>query len=230
VSYEFKTGHQDIVTESDKGSEKIILGRIRNQYPTHGILSEESPPHESSSGYRWVIDPIDGTTNFAHGIPLFTISMALEFEGSPVVGIVYDPMRDEMFASAKGFGSKLNDRVLSVTSSSSLENSVLSAGYPYDEDKLDEFLEALKLVFPKSRGLRRLGSTALCLAYVSAGRLDGYWGQGVYRWDISAGILLVEEAGGKISDLSGGQAADYKTTILSSNGKIHDELLNLVGV
>lgn len=230
VSYELKSSHQDIVTEADRESEEIIIGLISTEFPDHGILSEESPPQESSTGYRWVIDPIDGTTNFAHGIPLYAISIGLEFECEPVVGVIYDPNRDELFYAAKGTGSMLNDREIRVTATEALTESVLSAGYPYEERKLDEFMRSLKSIFPLSRGLRRLGSSAICMAYVAAGRLDGYWDQGVFRWDISAGKLLVEESGGAVSDLCGGDLAPNKTSILATNGKIHGELQNLVGV
>lgn len=225
-------GAVDLITQYDTASEEIILRRLRAAYPEHDVFAEESGVSGTQARYVWVVDPIDGTTNFAHGFPAFAVSIALaERAGDvlvPLAGVVYDPLRDEFFAAARGAGATLNGAPLRVSTTALLDRSLLATGFPYDIrtagapwNNLDLFAK-MHLV---AQGLRRAGAAALDLAYVAAGRLDGYWELSTKPYDIAAGALLVEEAGGRLTDLYG-RATDYSgRTLLATNGLIHEEAL-----
>ena len=230
IEYDLKADHQDLVTASDRKSEEIIFKIIRDRYPTHRILSEESPPIETDSEYRWVVDPIDGTTNFAHKIPLFCVSIGLEKNDELIAGVLYDPMRDELFSAARGTGAYLNNTKISVSSASTLKRSVVMAGFPYKEKALDDYMQMFRSTSQQCQGLRRLGSAALALAYVAAGRIDGFWTLNINYWDVAAGLMLIEEAGGVITNLAGGERSSSDRELLTSNRHIHQELIEMLEV
>lgn len=229
MPYELKTSHHDLVTEADRLAERVILERIGREYPDHGILSEETPPARSQAPYRWVIDPLDGTVNYAHGIPFFSVSIALEKKEEIVLGVVYDPLRDELFSVIMGEGAYLNGRPLRVSNAKRLHESLLSTGFAHRPELRDRNLSYLGAFLPLAQSLRRLGSAALCLAYVAAGRLDGYWELSLKRWDLAAGCLLVKEAGGQVSDLAGRELSPTGGELVASNGIIHRQMLKLFG-
>ena len=198
----------DLVTEVDHQSEELLLGAIQRDFPGHHIFSEESGVIQGSDEHIWYIDPLDGTVNYAHHIPIFCVSIAYAFRGTLTLGAVYDPMRDEMFLAERGKGAHLNGRPLRVSSTTELQKSLLVTGFPYTawdtpQDNFDNFVKFGKL----SRGVRRLGSAALDLCYVAAGRFDGFWEMALNPWDVAAGGLIVEEAGGRVTSVSG--EADY---------------------
>ncbi len=222
-----KTYGWDLVTEADQESEDIILGRLKEYFPDHSILSEESGEHlADQSAYCWVVDPLDGTTNYTHQYPLVSISIALLHEGIPIIGIVYNPIMEELFQSVRKQGSFLNNQPITVSSVKSLDKSLLSTGFAYDrklnpDNNYAEFCRITHI----SQGVRRGGSAAIDLAYVAAGRLDGYWERGLNPWDIAAGVLLIEEAGGKVSSYEG-KSLDLNTgRLVATNGLIHNELI-----
>lgn len=229
VDYRLKSSHHDLVTEADRLAEERILELIRSTYPDHGLLSEESPPQLSNSPYRWVIDPLDGTTNFAHAIPFFAVSIALEENYKPILGVVYDPLRDELFSAVAGEGARLNGRPIGVSRAGSLEESLLATGFPYKPELFERNLRYFRALLPKAQSLRRFGSAALCLAYVAAGRLEGYWDLDLHPWDLAAGRLLVAEAGGRVSDIDGEELQPDCRDLLASNGLIHPEVLEVLG-
>lgn len=198
----------DLVTEVDHQSEELLLGAIQRDFPGHHIFSEESGVIQGNDEHIWYIDPLDGTVNYAHHIPIFCVSIAYAFRGTLTLGAVYDPMRDEMFLAERGKGAHLNGRPLRVSSTTELQKSLLVTGFPYTawdtpQDNFDNFVKFGKL----SRGVRRLGSAALDLCYVAAGRFDGFWEMALNPWDVAAGGLIVEEAGGRVTSVSG--EADY---------------------
>ncbi|MBI1729509.1 inositol monophosphatase [Candidatus Acetothermia bacterium] len=230
VSYSLKSSHQDLVTAADRAAEELIVKKIKDKYPEHGILSEESAELKSESNFRWVIDPVDGTSNFAHGIPFFCTSIALEEDGRLVAGAIYEPLRDELFSVALGEGAWLNGQPLNVSSPDQVKKAILAVGYPYDFSLLDGYVAQMKLFLPVAQGLRRLGSAALSLAYIAAGRLDGYVDMNLNRWDLAAGVLLVTEAGGQVTGFQGTELELDTRAIMASNGKIHDEMLKMLEV
>ena len=227
---EVKQGEErNLVSEIDKGSEAKIIGIIRRHYPNHAILAEESGASDTSSDYKWVIDPLDGTTNFLHGLPIFNVTIGVEYKGEIVAGVVYDPNLDEMFTAEKGSGAYLNGKRLKVTTSSALIDSLLVTGFPYNiaqnpENAIGHFVNFLV----EARGLRRLGSAALDLSYVAAGRFDGFWEVNLNPWDMAAGILLVREAGGRVTDFAGQESTIYKKQVLASNNAIHEAMLRVL--
>ncbi len=229
-SLEIKKGNErNLVSEIDRTSEQKIIRRIRARYPDHAILAEESGAGTSPAEYRWVIDPLDGTTNFVHGVPVFCVTIALEHRGEILAGVSYDPNLEELFTAEKGAGAYLNGKRLQVSSPSRLIESLLVTGFPYDlakdpGDVIRHFSDFLL----EAQGVRRLGSAALDLAYVAAGRFDGYWEVSLNPWDMAAGILLVQEAGGRTSDFSGGPPSIYRKQIVASNGRIHDAMLRVL--
>ena len=224
-------GEIDLVTEIDVASEAEVVGIIRERFPAHRILAEEGSVGGDDARFRWLIDPLDGTTNYAHGLPFFCVSVGLEIEGEPAVGVVYDPMMDELFVAAKGEGASVNGRPISVSTNSVLRSSLLATGLPYDQTKLRLALAQFEGFTGRCRAVRRLGSAAMELAYVASGRLDGYWESTINAWDIAGGIVLVQEAGGQISNLRGESMTVDAGQIVSSNGVIHDQMLSvLVGV
>jgi myo-inositol-1(or 4)-monophosphatase len=223
ISYK---GDINLVTEMDRLSEHTVVEALLAAFPDHGIMAEEETMIRSDSGYMWIIDPIDGTTNYAHGYPCFSVSIALEHDGEIVVGVVYDPMRDELFSAQKSEGARLNGTAIRVSTVDTLIKSLLSTGFPYDrkvseKNNLDYFHSLLMA----SQEVRRDGSAALDLCYVAAGRFDGFWELKLKPWDVAAGSLIVREAGGLISDFSGTRFSIHDDEILASNGRIHLQML-----
>ena len=221
----------DLVTESDLAAERLIIDRIKTYHTRHSILAEESgamnpPDHESD--WRWIIDPLDGTTNYAHGYPCFCVSIALEHQGSLEVGVVYDPIRDEMFAAERGQGASLNGRRICVSRTSNLGRALLCTGFPYDVRERNEFARHFANFIMHAQGVRRDGAAALDLAYVAAGRFDGFWEEGLKPWDVAAGALIIEEAGGRVSKYRGEPLDIYSPPMMASNGLIHEEMMGVL--
>jgi len=223
-------GEIDIVTEADRMSEEIVMTEINRKFPDHNILSEESAEIERGSRYRWVIDPLDGTTNYAHGFPVFCVSIALEKDGQIVTGVIYNPVSDELFVAGKGEGASLNGSGITVSGTTEISKSLLATGFPYDirrdpNNNINQF-NAMAL---EAQAIRRAGSAALDLAYTAAGRFDGFWELKLYPWDTAAGWLLVSEAGGTVTDISGGSYRLDSPGILASNGNIHADMIRILG-
>jgi myo-inositol-1(or 4)-monophosphatase len=226
LEIEFKTNAKNLVTQIDKAAEETIINFIRKKYPSHSILAEESGGQNSGSEYLWVVDPLDGTTNFAHGLPVFSVSIGVMKNEEIIYGVIYDVMQDVVYSVEKGTGSFANSSKISVSKTDQLSHSLLVTGFPYNiadnpEGALDKFTSITKI----SRGIRRLGSAAIDLCYVANGVFDGFWEIHLQPWDMCAGILLVEEAGGKVSGFSGEQINPFTKKICATNGKIHKELL-----
>ncbi len=195
----------DFVSEVDRQAEDEIIAIIRKAYPHHAVLAEESGQHEGQDDFQWIIDPLDGTTNFLHGFPQFSVSIALKHKGRLDQAVVYDPMRQELFTASRGSGAFLDNRRIRVSKQNTLTGALLGTGFPYrDQRHLDAYLEMFKALIVDTAGIRRPGSAALDLAYVAAGRFDGFWEIGLNTWDMAAGVLLVREAGGLVGDISGG--------------------------
>jgi myo-inositol-1(or 4)-monophosphatase len=222
-------GAIDLVTSLDRESERLIVGLLRQHFPEHSILAEEEAHHVGNShAYRWIIDPLDGTTNFAHGYPQFCISIALEHDGRVILGLVYDPLRRECFEARIGGGAALNGAAIRVSAVEELDKSLLATGFPYDRrDHADFYLGFFKAFMVRSQGIRRNGSAALDLCYVACGRIDGFWELKLRPWDVAAGALIVAEAGGKLSDFSGNEFSMAGNETLASNGVIHDEMIRV---
>jgi len=226
ISYK---GEINMVTEMDKLSEKIVVEAVHGAFPGDGILAEEGSRIESNSGFRWVIDPLDGTTNYAHGYPSFSVSIGLERDGQILLGVVYDPMRDELFSAVKGAGAFLNDQPIRVSRNEILIRSLLATGFPYDRTvSRENNLNFFNALIMASQEVRRSGSASLDLCSVAAGRLDGYWELKLHPWDVAAGSLVVQEAGGKVSDFSGTRFSIHDKEIVASNGVIHDQILGVI--
>jgi len=226
VSYK---GVVNLVTEADRLSEDAIIKIIQKEFPEHNILTEESKGYEKESDYKWIIDPLDGTTNYAHGFPVYCISIALEKEGEVILGVVYNPVMDELFVSEKNKGTFLNGKRIHVSITSELSKSLLATGFPYDiresqANNLDHF-ENLAL---KAQAIRRAGAAALDLCYLAKGIFDGFWELKLSPWDTAAGSLMVKEAGGKVTDFSGKRFSIYQKNILATNGKIHTQMMNVL--
>jgi len=226
---EFK-GPIDLVTDADRGAERIIVEGIRESFPDHALLAEESGRHEvEGASHLWIVDPLDGTTNYAHGYPFFCVSLALEIGGELTLAVVHDPMLGETFSAVLEGGARLNGRRIGVSGERDLSKSFLSTGFPYDmrettRDNLGEFLKFMK----KAQAVRRDGSAVLDLCYVACGRFDGFWEMKLSPWDIAAGALLVKEAGGRVTSLNGGPLDIYTGEVLASNGLIHDQMLQVL--
>lgn len=216
----------DLVTEADKKAEMEIVKVIKEHFPEHGILAEESGKlGTKDSNYLWVIDPLDGTTNYAHGYPLSAVSIGLLINGIPSVGVVYNPMYEELWSGAKGQGATLNNHAIQVSDTTELSKSLLVSGFAYDRrETLDNNYAEFCYLTHLTQGVRRSGSAALDLAHVACGRFDGYWERGIKLWDIAAGIVILEEAGGKVSAYNGDRIDFNSGRILATNGKIHDIL------
>src|SRR5579872_2231473 len=206
IPFETK-GEFDLVTEADRASEKLIVERLRSHFPAHAIVAEEGGGHESPSEYRWHVDPLDGTTNFAHGFPCFCVSMGLERAGELIAGVVYDPIRPELFTAERGAGAFLNQHRIHVSGARRLSESLASTGFPSRKRHHNINIHFYYQLAMASHGVRRTGSAALDLAFVASGRLDLFWEFGLKSWDVAAGALLVKEAGGRISDMTGGAHA-----------------------
>jgi myo-inositol-1(or 4)-monophosphatase len=224
-----KGEERNLVSEIDRGAEEKIISSIKRHYPTHAILAEESGASESGAEYKWIIDPLDGTTNFLHGVPIFSVTIAIERKGEIFAGVVYDPNMDEMFTAEKGAGAFCNGKRLRVSRATELIHSLLVTGFPYefgsDHDLIvQHFVDFLTA----AQGVRRLGSAALDLSYVAAGRLDGFWEVSLNPWDMAAGALLVAEAGGRVTDYTGATLDIYQRRILATNGGIHEAMLSIL--
>ncbi|RYY53146.1 MAG: inositol monophosphatase [Chitinophagaceae bacterium] len=224
-----KEGINNLVTEADHASEKAIFAVIKKHFPDHYILSEETGEIVQDSSFKWIIDPIDGTINFAHGIPLNCISIGLEKDGEMLMGAVFNPHLNEMFFAEKGLGATLNDQRIQVSGETSAMKACLVTGFPYvyldmENGPLDVFERFIRKGVP----VRRLGSAAIDLCWVACGRFDGFYEHKLEAWDSAAGFLIVEEAGGKVTDFTGGKYSPYQHRILATNGKIHDEMLDFV--
>ena len=219
-------GETDLVTEVDRACEDLIVGTIRRAFPGHDILAEENDYASLHSSHKWIIDPLDGTTNYAHGFPWFGVSIALEIKGVVQVGVVYHPMMDELFTAARGEGAFLNGSRITVSRRTPLKQCLLATGFPYDRtwDNENNFKHFMNFQMA-ARAVRRAGAAALDLAYVAAGRLDGYWECKLKPWDVAAGELLVTEAGGMVTDHGGDAYSVYDHRILASNGLIHDAMV-----
>jgi myo-inositol-1(or 4)-monophosphatase len=216
----------ELVTDADRKAEEAVVACIRAQFPDDAILSEERGAEPGRSPYRWIVDPLDGTTNYTHRLPIFCVSVAVEAGGRPLAGAVYDPTRDELFAARRGGGATLNGRRLRVSEEGDLEAALLVTGFGYDvrtnpRNNLRQFADLSR----RARGVRRLGSAALDLCYVAAGRLDGYWELTIKVWDVAAGALLVEEAGGRMSRVNGAPYDVFCGEVVATNGRIHGALL-----
>jgi myo-inositol-1(or 4)-monophosphatase len=222
-------GDINLVTDADKMSEDLMIKEIRCQFPDHGILSEESEAIAGLGTMRWIIDPLDGTTNYAHGYPVFCVSIALEQEGQIILGVIYDPTRDDLFIAQRGEGAYLNGGKLSVSSVSDLSHALLATGFPYDiRNSMENNINYFNVMVKSAQAIRRAGSAALDLAYLAAGRFDGFWELKLKPWDTAAGCLMVEEAGGMISDLFGGKWNLSCPYLLASNGIIHQPMIHVL--
>ena len=224
-----KEGINNLVTEADHAAEKAIFDVIRESFPDHYLLSEEAGEIVQESSYKWIIDPIDGTVNFANGIPICCVSIGLEQEGKIIMGAVYNPIMGEFFFAEKGYGATLNQTQLSVSLKTEVETSCLVTGFPYSYlDATNGPLDVFDRLIRKGVPVRRLGSAAIDLCWVAAGRFDGFYEHKLNAWDSAAGYLIVEEAGGKVTDLKGNTYNPYQPGIVATNGKIHDELVKWV--
>jgi myo-inositol-1(or 4)-monophosphatase len=229
VGFELK-GEFDLVTEADRASERLVVERLRSHFPSHGIVAEEGGGHESASEYTWYVDPLDGTTNFAHSFPMFNVTLGLQRAGEPVVGVVYDPIRQEMFTAERGAGAYLNNRRIKTSSVKKLADSLASTGFPSRKRHHNVNIHFYYQLAMASHGVRRTGSAAIDLAYVACGRLDFFWEFGLKPWDMAAGTLLVQEAGGRVSDMRGGAHSITRSEdLLADNGALHDEVLAMFG-
>lgn len=225
-----KKGDINLVTEADLASEKFIIERIKTHYPQHSILAEESGEAVliGDSVWKWIVDPLDGTTNFAHGYPCFCVTLAVEHAGEIVVGVTYDPTRDELFSAEKGNGASLNSKPMRVSDTDKLSESLLVTGFPYDISQRENFAKHFEAFLLQSRAVRRDGSAAIDLAYTACGRFDGFWEEGLNPWDMAAGKLLIEESGGQVSYYDGSQFSIYQPPMCASNSLIHREMLNIL--
>ncbi len=232
----FKIEHKgeiNLVTEVDYQCEKVIIDIIKRDYPEHEILTEEagSVKTSSKSRYKWIIDPLDGTTNYTHSYPCFCASVGLEVDGEIVAGAVYNPMFDELFTSVKGKGAYLNEKPLKVSKTGDINKSLLATGFPYDiRDSKENNLNHFCNFAVRAQAIRRPGSAVLDLCYLAAGRFDGFWELKLYPWDMAASSLIVKEAGGMITDFKGGEFSIYKGEMLASNGLIHKEMINILNL
>ena len=222
ISYK---GRIDLVTNADFESEKAIIDIIKSRHPEHDIITEESNLEMSGSAYRWVIDPLDGTVNYAHDFPFVAVSIALEIEGNIEIGVVYNPIMDEFFHARRGEGAFCNDVLISVSETDTLEKGSLATGFPYDIKESSTNLAHFSHFIRHAQAVRRVGSAALDMCYCAMGRFDGYWEITILPWDIAAGTLLVTEAGGVVSKLDGEPLSIYDNEIVASNGRIHEQLV-----
>ena len=224
-----KKGEIDLVTEADLAAEQAILDIIGEAFPEDSILSEEAGMREAPSSRTWVIDPLDGTTNYAHRFPFFAVSIALSIRNEVVLGVVYNPCMGEFFLAQKGRGTSLNGERLYVTQTAGLKDALLATGFPYDvHERPDRVMTLFKRFLVRAQGIRRLGTAALDMCYVAAGRQEGFWEQGLKPWDTAAGDILVREAGGHVTTFSGAEYTPYKKTLVASNGLIHEDMVAVV--
>ena len=222
-------GEVNIVTEVDERAERLIREILFGALPTYGMLAEEGGWLSGQEDIRWVVDPLDGTTNYAHGLPIFAVSIALEKSGEMVLGVVHDPMREETYTAERGEGATLNGEPIRVSDIDEPIRALIATGFPYDRAQMPEALDLFGRFEALTRGMRRLGSTALDLCYVASGRLDGYYERGIWAWDIAAGSLILEEAGGKVTDYRGDTLDLEGREIVASNGVLHPAMTKLTG-
>ena len=226
-----KKGDINLVTEADLASEALIIERIKTYHPRHSVLAEESGEAiviGGGSTWKWIIDPLDGTTNYAHGYPCFCVTLALEHDGEIVIGVTYDPTRNELFAAEKGNGATLNSKPISVSAETKLSESLIVTGFPYNFKEVPQFERSFKEFLLRSRGVRRDGSAAIDMAYVACGRFEGFWEEGLHPWDVAAGKLMIEEAGGAVTYYDGSPFSIYSPPICASNGSIHGQMLDVL--
>lgn len=228
-SIEYKTNLSNLVTEIDKKSEETIIDFVKKEFPTHSVLAEETGSHKAGSEYLWVIDPLDGTSNFAHGLPIFAVSIGVQKNGKTICGVVYDVMRDEIYSAEKGSGSFRNGEKLQVSSNYDIRKSMLVTGFPYNvaenpDHVFERFIEFMK----NARAVRRLGSAAIDMCYVAAGVFDGFWEVSLHPWDVCAGNLIVEEAGGIITNFAGEKIDIYSKQLLATNKKVHEKMIEIL--
>ena len=229
-SIEKKSTNIDLVTEADKKSEDYLIKQIRSKYPNHSIVSEEFGNIDNKSEYSWIIDPLDGTTNFTHNLPIFAVSLGLVKNNKEnICGVVYNPAADKCFYAERNKGAYLNSKKISVTSSNTLSDSLLATGFPYlHDEKYNLSFEIFKQFYDKTRGIRRLGAASLDLCFVAMGRFDGYYEYGLEPWDISAGSLIATEAGASVTDWDNSEFPYDGSRILASNGKIHSQMVDIL--
>jgi len=221
-------GRANLVTVADKEAESLIIRRIRDRYPSHAILAEESGASQGNEG-KWIIDPLDGTTNFAHQYPFFCVSVAFELAGRLLCGAVYDPWRDEMFSAERGMGSFMNGKRLHVSEVDKVGAAMIMTGFSYGvREKMDAAISQFRAFLFESQAVRRGGSAALDLCYNAVGRVDGFWEMDLCPWDTAAGVVILEEAGGRVTDFAGGPFSVYGKQIIASNGRIHDEMVGIL--
>ncbi|MCP4107296.1 MAG: inositol monophosphatase [Desulfobacteraceae bacterium] len=224
-----KKGAIDLVTEADIASEKAVIETIRSQFPHHAVLSEESGMNEGETDYQWIIDPLDGTTNFAHELGIFSVSIAFALEGNIVTGIVFNPESKELFTATAGKGAELNGKPINVSNTEAVSESLLVTGFPYNfKEIFDPLIARFSNCLRASQAVRRLGSAALDLCFVACGRFDGFWEQNLNPWDTAAGMLIAKEAGAKVTDFSDRPFSIAKKEILATNSKIHSEMISLL--
>ncbi len=223
-------GVSNLVTQVDKISEEKIINLIEKRFPDHSIISEEIGKIEKGSDFEWIIDPLDGTTNYAHGVPVFSISLALKKKDRLILGIVYDPVRNELFSAYRGQGAYLNDTKIKISSTQKLEDALISTGFPYELSLKEENFIPFINFSSRTHGIRRMGSAALEIAYVGCGRLDGFWAKKLKLWDIAGGIVIVEEAGGKVTNFKGEDLTSQEETFLATNGFIHQEMTKILNL
>ncbi|PYX26928.1 MAG: inositol monophosphatase [Acidobacteria bacterium] len=224
VKIEYK-GDADLVTVADRKSEALILERVRKQFPSHDVMGEEGARIESGSDYKWYVDPLDGTTNFAHGFPVFCVSLGVQYRGRGAAGVIYDPTRDEMFAAAEGKGAFLNGKPIRVSATARLNDCLVGTGFPSHKRHKNPNIHFYHQITLKTHGVRRAGSAALDLCNVACGRFDGFWEFNLNPWDTAAGVLIVEEAGGRLTNFAGGPFELDRRETLASNGLVHDALV-----
>lgn len=228
-SIEFKTNESNLVTEIDKKAEAAIIGFVNKKYPGHAIIAEESGEHKTSSEYSWVIDPLDGTTNFAHGLPIFSVSIGVQKNGETIAGVVYDVMRNKLYSAELGSGSYCGEDKLKVSSESNLKRSLLVTGFPYNVyENPNTVIEKFGTFIKSSRAVRRLGSAAIDFCYVAEGVFEGFWEVSLNPWDICAGKLIVEEAGGIVTDFADQNININSKQILATNKLVHSDMLNIL--
>ena len=224
IRIEYK-GDADLVTAADRKSEALIRQRIRQTWPGHDVLGEEEGLRDTGSEYRWYVDPLDGTTNFAHGFPVFCVSMGLQHNNQMIAGVCFDPTRKEVFAAERGKGATLNERPIHVSGTKHLKESLVGTGFPSHKRHKNPNIHFYHQITLRSHGVRRAGSAALDLCYVACGRMDGFWEFNLNPWDTAAGVLMVEEAGGRVTNFNGGSFELNSREVLASNGIIHEELV-----
>lgn len=222
-------GEVDLVTETDERAEGIIREVLLGAYPSYGVLGEEGGETAGEEDARWIVDPLDGTTNYAHGLPMFAVSIALEKAGEVVAGVVHDPIREETFVAERGRGARLNDEGISVSETDELVRALVVTGFPYEREEVPEAVELFGRFSVRVQGMRRLGSAALDICFVAAGRLDAYYERGIHAWDVAAASLILREAGGRITDYRGRPFEIEGGEMVASNGSLHPALVELTG-